>query len=354
VSGRRRTLVVSGTLLAGLVLVAALLPVPYVIFRPGPLTDVLGEGEGGEPIITAEGAQTYPTDGSLSITTVGVTPAGARMDLLAALQAWLDPEKAVVPRDVVYPGNPSTEQAREENAAVFAGSQQLAAVAALRHLGYDVPEQADQVVVQQVLDGAPAEGVLEAGDVIVAAAGEGVLVPDDVVTRVSAAEPGAAVPVTVLRDGELLDLQVPTKASEADPQKAAIGVVVSPSWDLPVDVSIDVPGEIGGSSAGLVFTLGVIDRLTPGALLGGASVAGTGEIRPDGTVGPISGIQQKIAGARAEGKRLFLAPADNCGSVVGAAPGDMVVTPVSTVDDAVAAIEAFTAGEADSLPRCEA
>jgi PDZ domain-containing protein len=160
--------------------------------------------------------------------------------------------------------------------------------------------------------------------------------------------------MTVLRDEELVDLQVPTKESEVDPDRAAIGVVVSPAWDLPVDVSIDVPGDIGGSSAGLVFTLGVIDRLTPGALLAGAQVAGTGEIRPDGSVGPISGIQQKIAGAREEGKRLFLAPEDNCGSVLGAQPGDMVVTPVSTVEEALAAIEAFTAGESDSLPRCEA
>jgi len=354
VSRHRRTLLVSGALLAGLVAVAALLPVPYVVFRPGPLTDVLGDDDDGDPIITAEGAQTYPTEGSLSLTTVGVTPAGARMDLITALQAWLDPTKAVVPRDVVYPGNPSTEQAREENAAVFAGSQQLASVAALRYLGYDVPEQADQVVVQQVLDGAPADGVLLAGDVIVSVDGEGVLVPDDVVSRVSASEPGSNVAMTVLRDEELVDLQVPTKESEVDPDRAAIGVVVSPAWDLPVDVSIDVPGDIGGSSAGLVFTLGVIDRLTPGALLAGAQVAGTGEIRPDGSVGPISGIQQKIAGAREEGKRLFLAPEDNCGSVLGAQPGDMVVTPVSTVEEALAAIEAFTAGESDSLPRCEA
>ncbi len=138
VSRRARTLVVSGALLAGLVLVAALLPVPYVIFRPGPLTDVLGEGDDG-PIITATGARTFPTDGSLELTTVGVTPADARMDLITAVQAWLDPSKAVVPRDVVYPGDQTGEQARQENAAVFAGSQTLAAVAALRHLGYDVP-----------------------------------------------------------------------------------------------------------------------------------------------------------------------------------------------------------------------
>jgi PDZ domain-containing protein len=354
VSRRRRTLLVSSGLLAGLVVVAAALPVPYVVFRPGPLTDVLAEADDGQPIITAQGAETFPTDGSLSLTTVAVTPAGARMDLITALQAWADPQKAVIPRDVVYPGNPSTQEAREENAAVFSSSQQLASVAALRYLGYDIPEQADQVVVQRVLDGAAADGVLEDGDVIESVAGTAVSVPDDVVSTVSATDPGTPVAMTVLRDGETLELEVPTKASEVDPERAAIGVVVSPSWDLPVDVSIDVPGEIGGSSAGLVFTLGIIDTLTPGSLLAGNEVAGTGEIRPDGTVGPISGIQQKIAGARDAGNALFLAPADNCPSVLGAQPDDMVVTPVRTLEDAVSAIEALDAGEADALPRCEA
>jgi PDZ domain-containing protein len=354
VSSRRRTLLVSGVLLAGLVVVAAVLPVPYVIFRPGPLTDVLAEGDDGEPIITADGATTYPTDGSLSLTTVGVTPAGARMDLISALQAWVDPQKAVVPRDVVYPGNPSTEQAREENAAVFTSSQELASVAALRYLGFDVPEEADQVVVQRVLDGGAADGVLEDGDVVLTIDGSPVTAPDDVVSAVAATDPGTPVDMTVRRDGEQLDLAVPTKASEVDPEKAAVGVIVSPAWDLPVDVSIDVPGDIGGSSAGLVFTLGIIDTLTPGPLLAGNKVAGTGEIRTDGTVGPISGIQQKIAGARDAGNELFLAPADNCPSVVGARPGDMVVTPVSTLDDAIAAVEALDEGRADSLPRCEA
>ncbi len=351
-SRRARTLLVSGALLAGLVLVAALLPVPYVIFRPGPLTDVLGEADDGGPIITATGARTFPTEGSLKLTTVGVTPADARMDLITAVQAWLDPAKAVVPRDVVYPGDPSGEQARQENAAVFAGSQTLAAVAALRHLGYDVPVEPDQVEVAQVLDDGAAADTLEPGDVIVSVDGQAVTSPDDVVQRVSASVPGEGIAMQVERDGDTLDLDVPTAASQVDPDRAAIGVIVSPSWDLPVDVSIDVPGDIGGSSAGLIFTLGVIDTLTPGSLVDGDSVAGTGEISPDGSVSAISGIQQKIAGARDEGAQLFLAPRGNCGAIGGADPGDMVVVPVQTLDEAVAALEQAATGELDGLPSC--
>jgi PDZ domain-containing protein len=353
VSRRTLTLIVSGALLAGLVAAAALLPVPYVIFRPGPLTDVLGEGDDG-PIISAQGVRTYPTDGTLKLTTVGVTPADAPVDLVSALQAWVDPNKAVVPRDAVYPDNQTSEQAQQENAAVFAGSQELARVAALRYLGYDVPVEPDQVQVAQVLPDGAAAGTLEPGDVILAVDGEPVTSPDDVVQRVSATPPGDDVAMRIERDGRARDVQVPTKASQTDPDKAAIGVIVSPSWQLPVDISVDVPGQIGGPSAGLIFTLGIVDRLTPGALVDGRAVAGTGEIAPDGTVGPISGIQQKIAGAREQGTELFLAPRGNCAAVRGAEPGDMVVVPVQTLDDAVAAVEAYTAGEVDDLAGCDA
>jgi PDZ domain-containing protein len=344
--------VVSALLLSGLVVVAALLPVPYVVFRPGPLTDVLGEGEDG-PVISVEGAAVFPTTGSLDLTTVGVTPAGARMDLLTAMRAWVDPDRAVVPRDIVYPGDPTTEQARERNAIVFSSSQDLATVAALRHLGYDVPVEADQVVVRDVLDGAASEGVLEPGDRIVAVDATVVTTPNDVVEAVSSRSPGEPVAMQVERDGQTLELSVPTSESEVNEGQAAIGVVVSQAWSLPVQVSIDVPGEIGGSSAGLVFALGIVDTLTEGPLLDGAAVAGTGEISPDGSVGPISGVQQKIAGARDEGAELFLAPTANCGGVDGADPGDMRVVPVATLDEAVDVLSAVASGEVDTLPACE-
>jgi len=351
VSRRTATLVVSAVLLSGLVAVAALLPVPYVLFSPGPLTDVLGAGDDG-PIITVDGARTYTTTGSLDLTTVGVTPASGRVDLLKAMQGWLDPDKAVVPRDIVYPGAPTTEEARQRNQIVFTSSQDLASVAALRHLGYDVPVQADQVIVREVLDDAAAEGVLEPGDQIVAANGESVQTPTEVVAAVTSVAPGDTVEMQVVREGEPLDLAVPTAESEVEEGQAAIGVVVGQAWELPVDVSIDVPGAIGGSSAGLVFSLGIVDRLTPGSLMDGSAVAGTGEISPDGTVGPISGVQQKISAAREAGVSLFLAPSANCASVVGAQSGDMTVVPVDTLDEAVDVLTAAADGDA-ALPSCD-
>jgi PDZ domain-containing protein len=353
VSRRTATLLVSGVLLAGLVLVAALLPVPYVVFRPGPLTDVLADGEDG-PIIDADGATTYETTGSLDLTTVGVTPAGARMDLITAMRAWIDPDRAVIPRDIVYPGDPTTEEARERNSIVFSSSQDLASVAALRHLGYDVPVEADQVVVREVLEGAAAEGVLEAGDQILSVGGDPVQTPSGVVDAVVSVEPGESVSMVVVRDGQTRDLDVPTSESEVNEGQAAIGVIVGQAWDLPVDITIDVPGEIGGSSAGLVFALGIVDTLTPDGLMDGAAVAGTGEISPDGTVGAISGIQQKIAGARDDGATLFLAPSANCSAVAAAQPGDMVVVPVDTLDEAIDVLTAVGDGDQGSLPSCVA
>ena len=351
-SRRSATLVVSGVLLSGLVLVAALLPVPYVVFRPGPLTDVLGEGEQG-PIITVEGARSYSTTGSLDLTTVGVTPAGADMDLLTAMRAWVDPDLAVVPRDLVYPGNPTTEEARDRNAAVFSSSQELASVAALRQLGYDVPVEADQVLVREVLDGAASEGVLEPGDQVLDVDGETVGTPSDVVEGIGEFEPGDSVPMTVVRDGETLDLDVPTSESQTDPGEPAIGVIVGQAWDLPVDISIDVPGSIGGSSAGLVFALGIVDTMTPEDLLSDTAIAGTGEISPDGAVGPISGVQQKIAAARDDDVDLFLAPASNCSAISGSAAGDMLVVPVDTLDEAVDVVSSVASGETEALPSCD-
>jgi PDZ domain-containing protein len=351
VSRRTATIVVSGGLLLGLVLVAALLPVPYVVYGPGPLTDVLGEGDDG-PIIEVEGAATYPTDGSLQLTTVAVTSASARMDLLTAMQGWIDPDKAVVPRDIVYPGNPTSEEARQQNAAVFSSSQELASVAALRYLGYDVPAQADQVVVREVLEDGAASGVLEPDDVILEVDGQAVATPADVVDAVSSQEPGDPVEMTVLRGDTTRQLDVPTAESEVDPDRAAIGVVVAPAWELPLEVSIDVPGQIGGSSAGLVFALGIVDTLTPGQLVQGTDVAGTGEITPEGDVGAISGVQQKIAAARDEGAAIFLAPSDNCGGVLDADPGDMLVVPVDSLSAAVDALSDFVAGNLDRLPSC--
>ena len=345
---RSATLAVAGALLVALVAVAALFPVPYVVFSPGPIEDVLGEVE-GTPVVSVEGAETFPTDGVLDLTTVGVTSADRELDLLSAFRAWADPDRAVLPRRLVYPEGTTSEQSRDINAALLDRSEESAKVAALRKTGAEVPERP---VVEAVVVDSPAEGVLEPGDLVLAVDGVDVAEPAEVSAAVQDRAPGDPVELTLLRDGEERTETVVTAPAPEDPQLPVVGIQVGIGYDLPVQVDIAIDERIGGPSAGLVFALAIYDKLTPGALLGGRHVAGTGEITSDGEVGSIGGIQQKIAAAGEEGADVFLAPADNCEDVVGANARDMRVVPVATFDEAVSVVESVAAGDLDSLPSC--
>ncbi|WP_116951245.1 YlbL family protein [Jiangella endophytica] len=346
---RSATLAVAGALIVALVAVASMLNLPYVVYSPGPVEDTLGEWN-GQQVIQIDGADTFPTDGVLDLTTVGVTSADADLDLLTALRAWLDPDRAVVPRELVYPEGTTAEQSRQQNAAMLANSQQNAEVAALRKLGYDVPEK---VVVDAVVADAPADGILEPGDIVVSVDGTAVATPEDVVDAVTAHEPGETVTFVVDRDGQQLTEDIQTIAAEDD-GRALVGFSPTLGFDLPVDITIGIDERIGGPSAGMIFAVAIYDSLTPGALLDGTHIAGTGEISPDGEVGAIGGIQQKIAAANHDGAELFLAPASNCDEAVGGNNGDMRVVPIETLDDAVSSIEAFVAGDTGDLATCPA
>ena len=339
---RTATLAFAGAILVALVAVAALLPVPYVVYSPGPMENALGDG-----VISVDGVETYDTDGVLNLTTVGVTPADARLDLLTALTAWFDPERAIVPRDRVYRPDDTSEEIRERNARYMQDSQMAAKAAALRELGYEVSET---VVIEMVVDGSPADGTLEPGDVVVSVDGDSVGTPEDVVRAVRAHEPGDSVEVVVNRDGESLTFVVDTVAS--DKGHAQVGAGVTVGYDFPVQVEVHIDDRIGGPSAGMIFALAIYDTLTPGAMLAGLRVAGTGEITGDGEIGAIGGIQQKIAAAAGDGIDLFLAPASNCGDVAGARNGDMQVVSIETLDDAIDAVEAAAAGDTENLPSC--
>ncbi len=344
---RSATLAVAGVLIVALVAVASLLNVPYVVYSPGPVEDTLGEWE-GESVIQVDGAETHETDGILELTTVGVTSADAELDLLTALRAWGNPNQAVVPRDVVYPEGTTAEESEQRNAAMLAGSQQDAQVAALRKLGHDIPQN---VVADGVVEGAPADGVLQPGDVVVSVDGTPTDVPDDVVQAVTAHEPGESVEFVLNRNGTEVTETVETTAAEDD-GRALVGFTPVPGYELPVDIQIGIDERIGGPSAGMIFAVAIYDTLTPGALLEGQHIAGTGEITAEGEINPIGGIQQKIAAASEKGAELFLAPQENCDEVVGANNGDMRVVPIETLDDSIASIESFVGGESDDLASC--
>lgn len=341
----RRTAVIAfaGAVLVALVAIAALLPVPYVVYSPGPMEDTLAEG-----VISVDGAETYETDGMLSLTTVGVTPADVRLDLLTAIRAWLDPDRALVPRDAIYDEDETAEEVRERNVQLLERSQETAKVAALRELGYEVP---GAVITEAVFDDTPADGVLRPGDVIVRVDGEAVSEPEDVIDLVTAREPGESVDVVVRRGQREREFTLDT-VENPDTGDAMVGAGIAAGYELPIEIEINIDDRIGGSSAGTIFALAIYDTLTPGAMLGGLHVAGTGEISADGEIGPIGAIPQKIAAAADAGADLFLAPAGNCDEAAGAPSGDMPIVRVETFDDALEAVEAASAGDTDSLPSC--
>ena len=348
-SRRMSTLAVAGALLIALIAGASLFPVPYVVYSPGPVEDTLGEWE-GQPVIEIDGAETYPTEGVLNLTTVGVTPADRKLDLLRALRAWVDPDRTVVPRELVYPDDVTADEAREENAQLLERSQESAKVATLRELGYDVPEV---VVVDSVVDEAPADGVLVPGDVVISVDGAPIATPEDVVEAVTAHEPGETVEFVVERDGTRRTESVGSQPAEDD-GRTIVGFSPTIGYEYPVQIDVNIDERIGGPSAGMVFALAIYDTMTPGALLDGMHVAGTGTISADGEVGAIGGIQQKIAASSDDGATLFLAPAGNCDEAVLADPGDMRVVRIETLDDAIAAVETAAVGDTDSLPSCSA
>ncbi len=345
---RAITLSVVGTLLLGLVVLAALLPVPYLVLSPGPVFDALGSVD-GKPVVVVKGAPTFTTDGALDVTTVyELGGPGSRVSLLGAVKAWLDPSSAVVPRELYYPNGTTEADNTQRSIEDMELSQQTAVAAALRHLDKPV---STVVAVGSVLADSPAQGTLRAGDEFVRIDGTPVTSAAQVRRLISDRAPGDDVDLVMLRDGERIRLTVTTAASPDDPERAIVGVVPTLVYVSPIDVQISL-GNVGGPSAGLMFALSIVDKLTPGALTDGRSIAGTGAIDADGAVGAIGGIEQKMSGAVDDGAELFLAPAGNCADVLGSTPDGLVVVPVNSLEEAVDAVAGFAKGA--DLPSCAA
>ncbi len=325
--------------------VLSFIGLPYVVMSPGPATNILGEA-GGKKLLEVEGAPTYPTEGRLDFTTVSVQGGpGVRVTTYDVLRAWVSGSDEVLPEDEVFPPDTTEEQVEEEGAAEMAGSQTVAAATALRALGKEV----DQVVaIAGVPDGSPSKDVFRAGDVLVSVDGDAATSSDAVRAAVQRHEPGDTFPVVVRRDDREQTLTARTGESEG---RTVIGVGLRIDYDLPVDVTLNT-GNVGGPSAGLMFSLAIYDVLTPGALTGGKDVAGTGTMDDDGSVGPIGGIRQKLVGARTEGAEFFLAPADNCDEVVGHVPDGLRVVRVATFEEGRDAVTAIGRGDLGSLPTC--
>lgn len=333
-------------LLIGLFVVVGTQPLPYVTYRPGPTVDILA-ARGGKEIVEVSGHKAYRDDGELRMTTIYVDQPQDDVTLEELLRAWIDPKEAVYPYEAVYAPEETDESSDAESAVQMVSSQDSAIATALTELGYDVEPEIEVLHVEKKL---PADGKLKVRDILESIGGVEITAAEDVVKAVDKASPGQPLTFVVRRKGQEVTVDVTPREVDGDKR---IGITPGPGFTFPFDVSVDIGENIGGPSAGLMFSLAIYDTLTPGSLTGGAVIAGTGEIHADGTTGPIGGIQQKIAGAGAAGASLFMVPVDNCPDTTDLDTGDMRLVRVDTMHDAVEAISTWADDHDAALPTCE-
>jgi Lon-like protease len=345
-SRRSLTLLIASIGTAVAIAISVLVPVPYVILGPGPTLNTLGKDSSGQPLITISGRATYPTNGHLNMVTVSYQGCqGNRFNIFTALVAWLNPHQAVVPENEICPAGQTQKQTQEQNTQEMTSSQEVATAAALTelHIPYTT-----QVVVVQADKGFPAYGVLKAGDVIKSVDGQPVTSQASLTKLIAAHPAGSTLTLDITRAGQNQQVQVGTKESGKHP---VMGVEITEDYKFPFQVKFSV-GDIGGPSAGMMFALGIIDKLTKLDLTAGRFIAGTGEITASGQVEPIGGIQQKMIGARNAGATIFLTPATNCADTKGAVPKGMRLVKVSTLTQAVTYLEALKSNPSASVPSC--
>ena len=319
-------------LTAVLVVLATSLPVPLVALGPGPTYDTLGDVNGAA-VVTVDGLPTFPTSGHLNMTTVAVTD---RLTFVDVLRAWAAGGRQVVPRSQIFTPGKTDDQVREENTQQFASSETNAEVAAMSVLSLPT-----RVVVGAVVPDAPAADALRVGDELVAVSGRPVDSPAAVADALAGTTPGQNIAVTYRRDGREGTADVALGSSD-DRRQGLLGIrpAIEPRGG---DIKISL-GDVGGPSAGLMFALAVVDKLSPGELTGGRFVAGTGAIDASGRVSPIGGIPFKMQAARDAGATVFLVPDANCTEAAATAPAGLQLVRVAALADAVDALEALDAG----------
>jgi PDZ domain-containing protein len=310
-------------------IVAWNLELPYLAYIPGPVSDAADT-------IKAEEVAIYPPEGELLMLTV----VSQDVNVFEALLAGVDPTVDLVRKQAVRREGETDEEYRNRVLQQMDDSNFRSIAVALEYLGYEmVPIE---VVVNDILQGVPAESVLELGDTIRAVNGTSILTLDDVRPVLEGLEVGDTVTVTVERAGTLMDLEVELAEREEEPGEPMIGIVLGELTEAPFPIEIQA-GDVGGPSAGMMHTIAIIDTLTEGELTQGRIIAGTGTIAPDGSVGSIGGIRQKVVAAEAAGAEIILVPLGNYESALTAERNDIEIVPVATLGEALAYLEGLPA-----------
>ncbi len=311
----------------------AVVTVPYVSLGPGPTFDTLGEVD-GKQVVDIQGTQTHPTTGHLNMTTVSQRDG---LTLGEALTLWLSGQEQLMPRDLVYPPGQSRDEVDKANNAEFTRSEDNAEYAALGYLKY--PRAA---TVMEVQNPSPSTGQLQAGDVLDAIDGTPAADAEQFTSLLKNTKPGQQVVIGYRRDNEPGTARI-SLGHNKDRSYGFMGVMVSDQPVAPFRIDFNL-ANVGGPSAGLMFSLAVIDKLTTGDLAGSKFVAGTGTIKPDGRVGPIGGIVHKMIAAQSAGATVFLVPAKNCYEASSDKMPGLQLVKVDDLGQAVDALHTVTSG----------
>jgi PDZ domain-containing protein len=329
-----------------LVLVAFFIPTPYVLLSPGTPQNILNSA------ITITGAQVFPTTGKMSVTSVMVTNPDSYMTGFDILYAWATAERAVLPRVEIYPDNESAEESIQQGAADMQASQASATTAALTLLGY---KGETKLIINSINKETDSFKKLKVGDQIIELDGTPLTATTQLLEYLKSKKPGEVISLKLLRapvaqrssmesstqstsnSKPLVELIVDVKLSARDDNSAFIGIIVETVQDFPITVKIKL-AETGGPSGGLIFALGIIEKLQSENLTRGRNIAGTGTINARGIVGGIGGINEKIESAKKVGATLFFAPVSNAAEIANVPAGIKVVT-VATLAQAISYLE---------------
>lgn len=293
-------------LLAILIGVGASVTLPYYSFSPGPAFEV-------DDLVTMDNPD--PIDGEFYMLTISLSEVSVIEYGLAQLDRSVD----IIPREAVRPVGQSDEQYRARNRLSMEESKTNSVFVALNYLGYDVTVTGDGVLVAGLTEGSPVEGILLLDDVITKFDGVSVTTASELTSLISERQVDDEVVLDVIRDGQPVTVTATLVQHVTDPNRPMVGFLATTdnwSYTSPIDIQIDTT-NVGGPSAGLMYTLTLIDLLSDEDLAAGRVIAGTGTINLDGEVGPIGGIRQKVVGAEAAGADVMFVPADNWDELEG-------------------------------------
>lgn len=309
------------------VIISNFIPTKYFIMSPGIAQEL-------SPMVTVEKGNKNGSQGDFMLTAVASQRA-TLWDLIYIKVSKPVGVELEAMEEQLPPGMDMSEYLQIMN-QLMEESQLQAQAVAFKKAGYDIVVKGEGAEVVEVLSGGSAEGILKSGDIIIEIDGQPVQFSSDAVQLIRKHKIGDNVNIKVTRDNEIFEYTLKTVDMESSPGKASIGVLITTKgldYNFPLDVTFNT-GNIGGPSAGSMFTLEIYNQLIKEDLTKGKRIAGTGTISLDGSIGKIDGVIQKVLAAKREKADLFLVPKENYEEAKKVARG-IILVKVENIDQAI-------------------